>query len=166
MKKFFLIFSITCVTIFAHDEYFLNIIDNKNNTVTIIGYDDHKDGIEGILIKLESLVNGTILYQERLPKESKIVVSIPKEPYQVVLDAGNGNILIKEGIAPKDGFLIKQNIDSKSNREVTKKQDSLDSEWNLLTISFFSLCLISFLLSIYFSNRNTNIILEKIKLNR
>ena len=69
-------------------------------------------------------------------------------------------------ICEKDGFLIKQNIDSKSNREVTKKQDSLDSEWNFLTISFFSLCLISFLLSIYFSNRNTNIILEKIKLNR
>ena len=160
MKKIFLILTATFITIFAHDEYFLNIIDNKNNTVTIIGYDDHKDGIEGTLIKLESLVNGTILYQERLPKESKIVVSIPKEPYQVVLDAGNG------GIAPKDGFLIKQNIDSKSNIEVTKKQDSLDSEWNFLTISFFSLCLISFLLSIYFSNRNTNIILEKIKLNR
>ena len=166
MKKIFLILTATFITIFAHDEYFLNIIDNKNNTVTIIGYDDHKDGIEGTLIKLESLVNGTILYQERLPKESKIVVSIPKEPYRIVLDTGNGNILIKDGIVPKEGFLMKQNIDSKSNIEVTKKQDSLDSEWNFLTISFFSLCLISFLLSIYFSNRNTNIILEKIKLNR
>lgn len=165
MKKIFLIFSITCVAIFAHDEYFLNIIDNKNNTITIIGDDDHKEGIEGALIRIESLFDGKILYQERLPKESKVVVAIPKEPYQVVLDAGNGNILIKDGIAPKEGFLMKQNTESK-NKKITRIQDGVDSKWDFLTISFFSLCLVAFLLAIYFSNRNTNLILEKIKLNK
>ena len=39
------------------------------------------------------------MFKDRLPKESKITIDIPKEPYQVVLDT-HEEIVVKIGIAP------------------------------------------------------------------
>lgn len=165
MKKIFFGLFIMCLSLFAHDEYFLNIVDNKDNTITIIGDDDHKEGIAGALVKIESLVNGSILHQERLPNESKITISIPKEPYKVVLDAGNGNILTENGITPKEGFKVevKAKEVAKQNNQAVSKPQAMQGDWNCLTIYFFTLCLILFGLAIFFSNNNTNKILRSLE---
>ena len=78
IKKIF-IFFIFNISLLAHDEFTLEIIDNKNNTITIIGDEEHKQGLAGALIKVESLISGEILFKDRLPKESKITIDIPKE---------------------------------------------------------------------------------------
>ncbi len=149
------------LNLFAHDEYFLEIINNKNNTLTIIGDDDHKEGIAGALIKIESLVTGDLLFKERLPVSSKLIIQIPKEPYQIVLDAGPGHIIVKDGVAPIEGFLKELKV-SDIDTKLSKEED-LNEDWDLTTIFFFTLCLILFCLVIYFSNRNTNKILEQLK---
>ena len=142
----------------------MEIIDNKNNTITIIGDEEHKQGLAGSLIKVESLISGEILFKDRLPKESKITIDIPKEPYQVVLDGGPGHTIVKEGIAPLEGFKeeLKSKIDSTKKLSVAQ---NANNEWDLITIVFFVLCLILFAMAIYFSNKNTNKILQQLKEN-
>lgn len=160
MKKIFLVFLISCLSLFAH-ELLLFVEDNKDNTITVVGEFDTGDSTEGILIKLESLASGDVLFQQRLPKEGEIVVDIPKEPYKVVLDAGmEGHTLTKQGIAPLEGF---KEVAKNQNTKKQVQKESILTKWDSLTISFFSLCLLAFLLAIYFSNKNTNRILEAIK---
>lgn len=166
IKKLLIISLISFSRLIAHDEYFLEIIDNKNNTITIIGDDDHKKGIAGAMIRLESLISGNILYKERFSESSKLTVIIPKEPYQVILDAGGADITVKEGIAPLEGFSNKMKIKANEVVEKLSKAEHHEDEWNLVIIFFFSLCLILFGLAIYFSNKNTNKILNRLKENK
>ncbi|MFW0697016.1 hypothetical protein ACN09X_11630 [Aliarcobacter butzleri] len=52
--------------------------------------------------------------------------------------------------------------------DTTKKlsvAQNTNNEWDLITIVFFVLCLILFAMSIYFSNKNTNKILQQLKEN-
>lgn len=164
IKKIF-IFLITMFAVsslYAHDELTLEIIDNKNNTITIVGDEEHNQGLAGALIKVESLISGDILFKDRLPRESKITIDIPKEPYQVVLDT-SFEVLTKVGIAPIQGFDKQHQLTADEVLAKLSKETHDEDEWDNLTILFFSLCLILFLFAIYFSNRNTNKILEKVK---
>ncbi|WP_418185223.1 hypothetical protein ACNSOS_10315 [Aliarcobacter vitoriensis] len=162
MIKKIILFFVFSVSLFSH-ELILIVEDNKNNTITVAGEFDTGDSVSGALIKLESLSSGDILFQQRLPESQEIIVEIPKEPYRVVLDGGSGHTLIKAGIAPIEGFKeeVKQNV-SNQNKKSSQKQTIL-TKWDSLTITFFTLCLIAFLLAIYFSNKNTNRILAHLK---
>lgn len=161
MKKI-LIFVFFSMSLFAHN-LIMNVIDNKDNTITVVGEFSTGEDAAGAMIRLESLVNAEVLYKQRLPQESELTINIPKEPYQIVLDGGPGHTIVKEGIAPLEGF--KKEIKEKEKEVNTKLStaQNANNEWDLLTIFFFVLCLILFGLAIYFSNKNTNKILEKIK---
>lgn len=163
MKKI-LIFMFFSMSLFAHN-LIMNVIDNKDNTITVVGEFSTGEDAAGAMIRLESLVNAEVLYKQRLPQESELTINIPKEPYQIVLDGGPGHTIVKEGIAPLEGF--KKEIKEKEKEVNTKLStaQNANNEWDLLTIFFFSLCLILFGLAIYFSNKNTNKILEKLKEN-
>lgn len=163
MKKI-LIFMFFSMSLFAHN-LIMNVIDNKDNTITVVGEFSTGEDAAGAMIRLESLVNAEILYKQRLPQESELTINIPKEPYQIVLDGGPGHTIVKEGIAPLEGF--KKEIKEKEKEVNTKLStaQNANNEWDLLTIFFFVLCLILFGLAIYFSNKNTNKILEKLKEN-
>lgn len=152
------------MSLFAHN-LIMNVIDNKDNTITVVGEFSTGEDAAGAMIRLESLVNAEILYKQRLPQESELTINIPKEPYQIVLDGGPGHTIVKEGIAPLEGF--KKEIKEKEKEVNTKLStaQNANNEWDLLTIFFFVLCLILFGLAIYFSNKNTNKILEKLKEN-
>ncbi|MCG3676323.1 hypothetical protein [Aliarcobacter butzleri] len=66
--------------------------------------------------------------------------------------------------APLEGF--KEEL--KSKNDSTKKlsvAQNVNNEWDLITIVFFVLCLILFAMVIYFSNKNTNKILQQLKEN-
>lgn len=163
MKKI-LIFVFFSMSLFAHN-LIMNVIDNKDNTITVVGEFSTGEDAAGAMIRLESLVNAEVLYKQRLPQESELTINIPKEPYQIVLDGGPGHTIVKEGIAPLEGF--KKEIKEKEKEVNTKLStaQNANNEWDLLTIFFFVLCLILFGLAIYFSNKNTNKILEKLKEN-
>ena len=161
MKKIF-VFIFLSISLYAHN-LIMNVMNNGDNTITVVGEFSTGEDAAGAMIRLESLVNGEVLYKERLPQESELTISIPKEPYQIVLDGGPGHTIIKDGIAPIEGF--KEELKEKVN-EVNSKlstAQNANNEWDLITIFFFSLCLILFGLAIYFSNKNTNKILEEIK---
>lgn len=159
MKKI-LIFMFFSMSLFAHN-LIMNVIDNKDNTITVVGEFSTGEDAAGAMIRLESLVNAEVLYKQRLPQESELTINIPKEPYQIVLDGGPGHTIVKEGIAPLEGF--KKEIKEKEVNTKLSTAQNANNEWDLITIFFFSLCLILFGLAIYFSNKNTNKILEKLK---
>jgi len=162
MKKVFIFLSLV-ITLYAHN-LIMNIIDNKDNTITIRGEFSTGEDAAGALIRLESLISGEVLYKERLPNESELTITIPKEPYQIVLDGGPGHTIVKDGIAPIDGFTEELKTKVDNTKKLSKAQNSTN-DWDLLTIIFFTLCLILFVMAIYFSNKNTNKILEKLKEN-
>lgn len=162
MKKVFIFLSLV-ITLYAHN-LIMNIIDNKDNTITVRGEFSTGEDAAGALIRLESLISGEVLYKERLPNESELTITIPKEPYQIVLDGGPGHTIVKDGIAPIDGFTEELKTKVDNTKKLSKAQNSTN-DWDLLTIIFFTLCLILFVMAIYFSNKNTNKILEKLKEN-
>jgi hypothetical protein len=138
----------------------MDVFDNEDNTMTIEGmYSSGKKTI-GALIKVESLVSGKVLFKQRLPETSEITIAIPKEPYQIVLDGGPGHIMIKKGIIPKEGFskVIKRTIDTKNSLTIAQ-----NAQWGNTSIFLFTLCLILLVLAIYFSNKNTQKILNLIQ---
>lgn len=163
MKKIFIFLTICLsVSLYAHN-LIVNVMDNGDNTITARGEFSTGEDAAGAMIRLESLISGNILFKQRLPQESELIINIPKEPYQIVLDGGSGHTIIKEGIAPIEGFNeeLKEKVEDVSSK--LSKPENLNNDWDLITIFFFTLCLILFALSIYFSNKNTNKILEKIK---
>ena len=158
MKKILIILTLLIMGANAHT-LLLEVINNEDNTITIEGAFSTGEPADGALVKLKSLVSGKILYKKRLPLESFIVVNIPKEPYQVILDGGPGHIYTKDGIAPKEGY--SQNLVNEINNSfqegMSKKTDN-----NILTFIYF-LIVVLVLLAIFFSFYNTNRLLKQIK---
>ena len=103
------------------------------------------------------------MFKDRLPKESKITIDIPKEPYQVVLDTPE-EIVVKIGIAPIEGFTSEHKTKAEEVLLKLSKEKHGDEEWSGLTLAFFILCLILFLLTIYFSSKNTNKLIKEFKI--
>ena len=63
MKRF--IYILFLITTYLHShELMMNVIDNKDNTVTVIG----GETIEGAMIKFESLQTGEVIFKQRLPE--------------------------------------------------------------------------------------------------
>ncbi|WP_323590820.1 hypothetical protein [Aliarcobacter butzleri] len=136
MKKAIIFLSLS-VSLFAHN-LIMNVMDNKDNTITVIGEFSTGEDAAGALVRVESLISGDVLYKERLPEASEVTISIPKEPYQVVLDGGPGHTIVKEGIAPLEGFNeeIKSKIDSTKKLSVAQ---NANNEWDLIIKSFLFL---------------------------
>ncbi|RXK13224.1 hypothetical protein CP965_05340 [Halarcobacter mediterraneus] len=164
MKKIFVVISTLFVitTLYAHT-LLMNVMNNEDNTITVIGEFSTGEKAAGALVRLESLVSGEILFKQRLPVESELTIDIPKEPYQVVLDGGPGHTIVKEGIEPLEGFAKEVKEKAKSNSEKLSKAENFNNEWSLTTIILFTICIVLLLLALYFSSRNTNKILNEIR---
>ncbi|MFY9110114.1 hypothetical protein PZQ46_11480, partial [Aliarcobacter butzleri] len=76
MKKIF-VFMFLSVSLFAHN-LIMNVIDNKDNTITVIGEFSTGEDAAGALVRVESLISGDVLYKERLPEASELTITIPK----------------------------------------------------------------------------------------
>ncbi len=148
------------INLYAHS-LILNVLNNDDNTITIEGGFSTGEDAAGAMIRLELLSSGEVIFKERLPSQSELTVKIPKEPYQIVLDGGPGHTIIKDGIPPIEGYI--EEIKIKTVNSKLSTAENANNEWDLLTILFFILCLILFSLTIYFSNRNTNKILNQLK---
>lgn len=145
-------------------ELILNVKNNNNNTITIQGKFSTDEHASGAIVRLESLFDAKILYEKRLPKSSELTLEIPKVPYQIVLDGSpDEDIIVKEGIAPLEGFNSIEKKESENVNNNLSVNQSNSEEWNDISILFFIICLILLLLAIYFSNKNTNKILNEIR---
>lgn len=157
--KFLFIFLFLTLNLYSHT-LLLNVYDNEDNTITIMGGFNTGDSATGAMVRLESLVSGDILYKKRLPDESEVTVNIPKEEYQVVLDGGPGHILVEKGIAPINGFEIKaKNTEKNKVTQAENKKETLSST----LIFLLSIGFILIILTLYFSFRNTNKLIEELK---
>lgn len=152
--KIILMLFISFTSVFAH-KLILSIVDNDDDTLTVIGGYDTGQSAANANIKVESLNSGKILFEKRLPDESELIVKIPDEPYQIVLDGGPGHQDIKKGIPPKGGFKVKLD-------EAKKQQPASNAKGlNLPYIITLSIALLLMILTMYFSYRNTRKLLEK-----
>ena len=104
MIKAFIVLLSLQLSIYAHTLLF-NTIDNEDGTMEIIGMFSTGVSAEGATIKVISQASSKVLYQQRLPSSGSIVIDIPKEPYNLLLDSGPGHRLEKAGIIePTQGF--------------------------------------------------------------
>jgi len=137
----------------------MNIANNGDGTITVVGEFSTGELAAGAMVRLESLVSGSTLFKQRLGVEGELAIPIPKEPYQVVLDGGPGHVIVKEGIAPAEGFSIQVSEAGKSTKKLSEAQSST-GEWSLPTMILFSLAMALMGLTLYFSARNTKKLLE------
>lgn len=150
------------MTLYAHT-LLMNVMDNENGTIVVMGQFSTGENAQGALVRLESLVTGEILFKERLPMESELNIAIPQEPYQIVLDGGPGHTIIKEGIEPMGGFSAK--ADKKDVSAKLSQAESVTKEWSMPMIVFATLTMILIGFTLYFSMQNTQKILHMIKEN-
>lgn len=101
--------------VFAHS-LLMNVYSEDGETITIEGKFDTGTLAPGALLTLEALNTGDILYQERLPWESEVTISIPDEPYKIILDGGPMHIIEKDGIPPEKGFTVQQTAKPQANK--------------------------------------------------
>ncbi|QDF28020.1 hypothetical protein [Halarcobacter anaerophilus] len=163
MKKIAVLILLLTATIAQAHTLLMNVINNEDNTVTVVGEFSTGDSAAGALIRFESLLSGKILFKQRLPEDSELTAEIPKEPYQIVLDGGPGHTIVKEGIAPLEGF--EKEIKAEVTKTSTKlsQASNLTNEWSNPTIILFILGLLLIILTLYISSKNTNKILKQIK---
>ncbi len=90
----------------------LIIADNGDGTILIQGDFSTGQGAEGIDLFIKNKQEGKILLHKKFPDSSEFEIQIPKEPYYVVMDAGPGHKIVKQGIAPPGGFTV--NVDAAS----------------------------------------------------
>lgn len=159
MKKIISILFLITTYLYSH-ELMMNVIDNKDNTVSIIA----GETIEGAMIRFESLQTGEVIFKQRLPKESELTISIPNEPYQIVLDGGPGEKIVKDGISLSGENLDKTKVNAKIVEKLTKAEHE-EHDFDTLTLVLFLIAFVLFFLTIYFSARNNNKILALLKEN-
>lgn len=165
MKKLGIIIMALCVASFLEAHTLLmNVMNNDDDTITVRGEFSTGELASGALIKLESLLSGNVLFQQRLPESSELIIAIPKEPYQVVLDGGPGHSVVKEGIAPLEGFPADVKAKATTGAKLSQAQNG-NGEWDLATVTMFSIAVLLFALTLYFSSRNTRLLLLQMKKN-
>ena len=139
----------------------LNVFLNDDNTINIEGAFSTGQKAQGALIILEALNDGKVLYKKRLPEISELRVKIPTEPYQVVLDAGSGHRIIKQGLSPKEGFSNKVTQNRISPKREEKNNTVLITNIQIQVAFAFAFFLI--ILSIILSSRNTNKLIKELQ---
>jgi len=157
--KSILAFLLISLNLSAHT-LLMDVIDNEDNTITVVGAFSTGEKTVGALVKLESLISGEVLYQKRLPDESELTIEIPKEQYQVVLDGGPGHTVVKEGFAPLEGFTKKTSTETSSKKLSQNQHGALI---NTSVIVLFSIAFVLLGLTLYFSARNTKILTAQLK---
>lgn len=153
MYKIILCILALTIQVFAH-KLILNVLDNGDDTITIQGSYDTGQSATNAKVILQSL-NGEILYEKRLPDESELTIKIPTQPYKIVLDGGIGHQAIKEGIEPQKGF---------TKQTKKSKQTNINTQGlNLPSMLLLIVAILLFILTIYFSYKNTNKLLKQLE---
>lgn len=138
----------------------LNIMDNEDGTILISGGFNTGESAAGAMVRIKDTSSDEILYEKRLGSEGEAIIKIPKIPYEVILDGGKGHIIVKDGIPPKEGFIIKE--------KKKKKKSRINAEFSTskaVTVSI-TIAFILLFATIFMSARNTNRLIREIKKNQ
>ncbi|AOO65636.1 hypothetical protein [Sulfurospirillum halorespirans] len=158
MKKFMVwMMGLMVPTLMCAHTLLLHVSDNDDDTISIKGEFSTGEGAPGALVKLQALGSQEILLQQRLPDSSELVLSIPKVPYEVILDGGPGHQISRKGIAPKAGF----------KKTATKNESASPTKAMSQSVPLaLSVCLgLAFVLlggTLFISIYNTNRLLKKL----
>lgn len=163
IKKVLVVWLFCSSWVYAHN-LLMNVMNNEDNTITVMGEFSTGELAFGAMVRLESLVSGDVLFKERLPQISELTIEIPKEPYQIVLDGGPGHTIVKEGIAPLEGF-VKEFLEQTKKSSKLSQSDEFRNDWSLPMIVMFTFGLILVILTLYFSAKNTQILMKQLKQN-
>ena len=155
-----LIFSLLLPTFMYSHSLLLNVFDNEDNTITVEGTFSTGEAATGAQIRLEALSSGEILYKKRLPDESEVVINIPNEPYQIVLDGGPGHQMIEQGPEPINGFT--KSVNENKSVSLSKEEDTINT-WSIALTFTISLAFVLLFMTIFISIRNTNILINELK---
>ncbi|WP_419768166.1 hypothetical protein [Arcobacter sp.] len=154
-----IILILLAINLYAH-ELDITIKDNKDNTMTIIALFNTGESAAGVLLRLEDKKTKEVLYEKRLPPDNKLTVDIPKFAYLIILDEGDNDLTIKEGIPPKEGF--------QEQKKVKKQKSRLDTQLSTskaITVSIFIAFLLLFA-TIFVSMKNTNKLIKELQNKR
>ena len=102
---------VAAVPALAHTPLLL-IADNGDGTLSVEGGFSTGASAAGIDFFVKNKLEGKVLLHRNFPESSTIEIKIPPEPYYLVLDAGPGHKVVKDGPAPPGGF--KKNIEAVS----------------------------------------------------
>ncbi|WP_044416287.1 hypothetical protein [Halarcobacter anaerophilus] len=165
MKNLFKIIFLICTPIFVYSHSLvLNIIDNEDETMTVIGGFNTGESAQGALLKLEALNSKKILFEKRLPDESELTIKIPNIPYQIILEGGPGHTVSRTGIEPPSGFIKKEAKTEQKKKERPNRNAINISSSKAVTISIV-LAFILLLGTIIVSIINTNKLMRELKRN-
>lgn len=87
----------------AHD-LVLNVIDNRDGTITVAGALSTGESAAGALVRLQALHGEETFREQRLPDESRVTLKIPDRPYRIILIGGREAPIVQPGVAPPGGF--------------------------------------------------------------
>jgi len=158
MKKFMMWLMVLMMpTLMCAHTLLLHVSDNDDDTLTVKGEFSTGEGASGALVKLQALGSQEIVFQQRLPDSSELIVAIPKVPYEVILDGGPGHQVTRKGIAPKAGF----------EKTATKSESAAPTKAMSQSVPLaLSVCLgLAFVLlgaTLFISIYNTNRLLKKL----
>ena len=146
----------------------LSAWDNEDGTMTVAGQFDTGATAQGAQVRLEALDGGTVLFAKRLPVESELIVDIPDRPYTIVLDGGPGHTVVRDGIAPPDGFAQAPAQDAKgagtaAGKSRTQKAGSAPHSLNKAYLICTATAFLFMALTIVICRRNTNRLLAELK---
>lgn len=159
------LFMLVYVQLYSHT-LVMNIIENGDDTITVVGMFNTGESAAGALVKLEALDSMEILFQQRLSNENEITVNIPTVPYKIILDGGPGHTVEKMGTAPKNGF---EKVETKTATKTEPNKEQRPSR-NLMQISSSTAVTVSIIMAfvllfatIVVSIINTNKLMKKLK---
>lgn len=96
---------------FAHTPL-LMIEDNNDGTLRIEGGFSTGQGASGSDLYIKNRLEGKTLQHLKFPDSSEVEITIPNEPYYLVMDAGPGHKVVKPGIDPPGGFTVNTHAQS------------------------------------------------------
>jgi hypothetical protein len=147
------------LSLYSHS-LLLNIMDNKDGTILVSGAFDTGESAAGAMVKIQAINSDEILYQKRLDNEGELNLKIPKVPYQIILDAGEGeDIIAKDGIPPKEGFIV----DTKKKKNTKGNSDVSTSNAVIISIIIAFILLFA---TLFMSAKNTNALIRELQNNR
>jgi len=157
----FLILLIFQSSLFSHS-LLLNVFDNEDNTIAVEALFSTGEPALGAQIRLESIIDGKVIYKKRFSNESELTIKIPTQPYLIILDGGPGHKIIKDGIPPLKGFSEEVLNSAVNSKKIKEPIFNSISKMNIVLISFIVSSFLLFL-TIFICARNTNRLISEVK---
>lgn len=156
----FILLLLLPLSLYSHS-LLLNIMDNEDGTIMISGAFNTGESAAGALVKVQAIESEEILFQKRLTNSDELNIKIPNVPYQIVLDGGEGHVVVKDGIAPKGGFILKKSNSTKVKEKSKSRGDKMGSISLAVTVSLI-IAFLLFFATIFVSSRNTKLLINEI----